>query len=1081
MRETPTQKIWREQLQQLEVFLRSWQRHVNIQLTTDQQARVYDLFALWRLNNDLPQNLDDYALALGALLCSRQEQIGLFDDCWQNFSQRLEDSAESSGLAPERERSGNKDKPARLANEGWYASLITRLKKRYRRVIAVFFAVLLAVVIGLSQYLQSSPGNQIIDSKTVIVKPPLVPKKGTGSVKKISSEIPLLQTVPRREPPPVLTLNQQEKSDLWRAGYLVIGAAGLLWLVLVALLFWARRVLFEQARSRADQIAYNVVAESYGNTLFPGFNSNLAKLRFVATGQTKINWPSSVKATARAAGFPSLIRRQHKRRGDYVLISDSRHLRDQAAWLIRQIKEQLKSAQIRVHFYDFDRHPEWLWVAGNRMQKPLPFDQVIAAHSGSRVLIVVDHQLLFYRLSEEIQDWAKSLQHRDHALLALLTSPEPQQAIHLKTQGNAFRVMEQQDDLGALLSEAKVQTQPNSFFHQEFDQGWCGSTIVGDPDQPIDWLETRVGDEGMRLLAAMAMYPKLHGELSYTLFEVLSRSDCEKPLQSAALLKTMTLPWCRQGWLPQWLREALLHWQQRNYPKDYQQLVAFFQALFDSKEKINGRRIALDAVPSPSFWFIYWLKQQLIGSKHDSPLRDAIFTRVLLTPRVNNELSFVARKMKEFPEQVIRIGLPLVQACLLAALLPGVVWTMWHSYGESFYGRYLLEQKKVSFAQHTVTLRYHPDAAGLLEPMGVGLSAAGFGVAYLQDDSVKQNRIDAPSRIAAEIGQVAGYMSWGESYPVFNQEGTVTVQIRALPRTGTVFQDSEPQVPFLQTAYANTIQWRQADSQTLANDPSKPTIAGTIQPILPKMVQIPAGKFMMGSPGTEQGRDTDEGPRHKVSVPTFQMAETELTFDQWQRCVDAGECPEADDEGWGRGNRPVINVSWKGAQKYIKWLNANTKSGGYRLPTEAEWEYAARAGSQSAYFWADKVQCEYANGADQTAKASGQFPEDREYAACKDGYIHTAPVTAFKSNAFVLRNMSGNVWEWVEDCWHENYQNAPTDGSAWLEINGGDCSRRSIRGGSWSNRPALLRSANRSWLRADGAFINAGFRLARTP
>src|SRR5262249_449287 len=152
-------------------------------------------------------------------------------------------------------------------------------------------------------------------------------------------------------------------------------------------------------------------------------------------------------------------------------------------------------------------------------------------------------------------------------------------------------------------------------------------------------------------------------------------------------------------------------------------------------------------------------------------------------------------------------------------------------------------------------------------------------------------------------------------------------------------------------------------------------------------------------------------------------------------------------EGWGKGRRSVINLSWNDARQYVAWLSR--KSGkSYRLLTEAEWEYAARAGTTTRFSWGNTESdlCGYANGADLTAK-----DKNASWAAsCRDGHVNTAPVGSFKPNPFGLHDMHGNVWEWVEDNWHPHYQGAPTDGSVWQ---GGDSSLRVQRGGSWSNYP----------------------------
>jgi formylglycine-generating enzyme required for sulfatase activity len=228
------------------------------------------------------------------------------------------------------------------------------------------------------------------------------------------------------------------------------------------------------------------------------------------------------------------------------------------------------------------------------------------------------------------------------------------------------------------------------------------------------------------------------------------------------------------------------------------------------------------------------------------------------------------------------------------------------------------------------------------------------------------------------------------------------------------------------------------------------------------MIVVPAGKLKMGSPKSETGRYDDEGPQHEVTIAKpFAVSKYEVTFAEWDACVAASACPHAADN-WGRGQMPVINVSWDDAKRYVAWLSQKTGDA-YRLLTEAEWEYAARAGTTTRYYWGNDPGKNNANCSDCGSKWDGK---------------QTAPVGSFKPNAFGLYDMAGNVWEWVEDVGHVNYKGAPTDGSAWLE--GGDPSTRVGRGGSWIDIPQRLRAAIRSWLMSDFRDIHRGFRVGRT-
>jgi formylglycine-generating enzyme required for sulfatase activity len=234
--------------------------------------------------------------------------------------------------------------------------------------------------------------------------------------------------------------------------------------------------------------------------------------------------------------------------------------------------------------------------------------------------------------------------------------------------------------------------------------------------------------------------------------------------------------------------------------------------------------------------------------------------------------------------------------------------------------------------------------------------------------------------------------------------------------------------------------------------------------VCPTMVVVPAGEFMMGSPLGEADRSSNEGPQRKVNIERpFAVGKFEVTFAEWEACVAAGGCTSnrmPSDQGWGKGRRPVINVSWHDAKEYVKWLSDKTGRH-YRLLSEAEWEYAARAGTTTRYAFGGTI-----------SKSQAQFPEGGAGSAGE-----TAEVGSFPANRFGLHDMHGNVLEWVEDNWHPDDQGAPLDGSVWR---GGDVSLRVCRGGAWVDNPDFLRSARRVIGLPDDRLSNVGFRLART-
>ena len=231
----------------------------------------------------------------------------------------------------------------------------------------------------------------------------------------------------------------------------------------------------------------------------------------------------------------------------------------------------------------------------------------------------------------------------------------------------------------------------------------------------------------------------------------------------------------------------------------------------------------------------------------------------------------------------------------------------------------------------------------------------------------------------------------------------------------------------------------------------------------PEMIVIPAGAFTMGSLETEKGRDNDEGPQHQVTITRpFAASKFDVTFAEWDACGAYGDCDRyVSDSGWGRGQQPVINVDRNQALQYVTWLSKVTGRP-YHLLTEAEWEYAARAGTTTAYYWGDHIGKGNAN-----CKECGSQWDNKQ----------TSPVGSFAANQFGLYDMAGNVFQWVQDCYHDNYNEAPTDGSPSTRR---DCTLGVARGGSWLDGPQLLRSAARLAISPPSRGTSVGFRIGRT-
>lgn len=317
-----------------------------------------------------------------------------------------------------------------------------------------------------------------------------------------------------------------------------------------------------------------------------------------------------------------------------------------------------------------------------------------------------------------------------------------------------------------------------------------------------------------------------------------------------------------------------------------------------------------------------------------------------------------------------------------------------------------------------------------------------------------------------DSSDAASYRAYLEQYPNGTYAGLAKVRVRGLERkTAAISQsrtpDNRPSSVAVRPAPPPPPPQQQALGIFPRPDPGATTLIRDCDDC-PEMVVLPSSTFRMGSPNGERGRMANEGPLHAVSVRSFAIGKYEVTFDEWNACVKARGCEhKPKDEGWGRKNRPVIGVSWSDAQQYAVWLTEKTGKE-YRLPTESEWEYAARAGSSSSYPWGKHVSRNKAN-----CNMCGSRYDRKK----------TAPVGKFKPNAFGLHDMVGNVWEWLEDCWNETYAGAPNNGEPWME---GQCSSRVLRGGSWRDPAKSVRSATRLRYFIGSRFNFFGFRVARS-
>lgn len=407
----------------------------------------------------------------------------------------------------------------------------------------------------------------------------------------------------------------------------------------------------------------------------------------------------------------------------------------------------------------------------------------------------------------------------------------------------------------------------------------------------------------------------------------------------------------------------------------------------------------------------------------------------------------------------VRIGTVLLGRRQLAESLPRLAALPWFQQG--YMPQWLRRQLTGTLTQATWR-RVHDSLTWLLEtakeqpgggiPLRIGERRRGWHAAVasargllarfrllgrrpssmgrMRRDAVFLSFLQGPPRLSVEVGELFKKL--------FFHDGLWQRGARALPAM----------LPALMITAAMALLWPPRHWMTVA------------EPFLePDMVHLSAGSFVMGSPISEAQHDVMEGPQHTVHVPAFSIGRYDVTFEEWDACVADGGCKTLpSDSGWGRGYRPVINVSWQDAQQYAAWLSRKTGRR-FRLPSESELEYATRAGTVTTYYWGNTIGKGNANCED----CGGRWDKQ------------TAQVGSFAPNPWGLYDLVGNVLQWTQDCYHDTYQGAPTDGSPWLT---GDCSIRVIRGGAWPYLADSLRSAARNMSNETNTYNFTGFRLA---
>jgi formylglycine-generating enzyme required for sulfatase activity len=1012
---------------------------------------VYDLLVRLDAQGRLPDDERWLAPLLGPLLCRNPEEQRRFPRLFEEWltvgRPQAPEAIIRSPLQPERSR--------------WWQGLNT-FDRRWR----IATLLLLLAILGVAALILTKPPPE------PIAKPELVRKEITPApiAKKPDKtpNVPIIDRVsPNRLPVPVVP---PPAWQVWQTfiGYFLAGLPG--GLTAWGLLYhYRRRMRLEKLPGDGDE-ALNQV--QFAIPLAPIFGGGQARGAFTALRpaywQTtrRLDVQATVEATAHGAGFFQPRYRSRRRVPVYLLLVRSLDRDDQRAAWAEELTARFEDAGIAVQSYRFRDDPRWLkpWRGARGSGQSLA--QLANEHGDARLLVLSEAEILFHPLNGQPRPWLDDfspwrqrvwLHPRDAALPhaellwknQFLMLPLDGASLHKLAAwlGSTAQTLPEPTSGDMLPLPETIRDEPEAWLSPHLPYG-------AEPRQLFWELRWYLGTHGLLLLRALAVYPEPRWHLTLALdYLLFAEKEADQPeRREQRLARISRLPWLRHAHFPEYLREALL----RQADKDDLARVRWaWQSLFGQlTDRASAGTLKLDMALPSRRRLRRWLAD-LRGSRKAGALNDPIFANILLGGKLglfDFHLPRVAARLLRGRRGWLE-GLTLAGALLLAIGGGYGAALGWEKWGKPALTAYWNQDIVEENARWPVAVYYRENTQDLAKFLETGLAGQGFKVnatnVLTGKKELPRNRITYPpgaEAVAQRLARHIRHVMYGAALDV---------------------QPGQGDGAGLEVLLLNTYQPLATFSDALAVSGTDAPAAGVFRDTLkdgsqgPEMVVIPAGQFQMGSPENEKGRSDDEGPQHPVTMQSFAMGKTEVTFAEYEVFAKATNRKLPGDVGWGRGNRPVINVSWEDAVAYSEWLSEQTGQT-YRLPTEAEWEYAARAGTQALWFW----------GADE-----GQT--DRYAWFNENSNSQTHPVGEKQANAFGLHDTAGNVWEWAEDCWHENYQGAPADGKAWLETNGGECVRRVVRGGSWGDGPQLLRSAFRGGVTTGGALNFRGFRLAR--
>ena len=875
----------------------------------------------------------------------------------------------------------------------------------------------------------------------------------------------------------------------------------------------------------------------------PALRAALRRLHTAVPVPTmRLDERATCERTARRQGLFAPVYRALPRVPDLVVLVDFQHRADHLAWLAETLVRRLCEAGLEVHRYPFQRHPAR--VLGPRGQGiGLAELAARHAGSrllivGDPAVFVDPWGGCLADWTEVLALWPR------RALLATRDVPDPWRAalegagLGLAPFGEAGLIR-----LAGHLTQTPVGVGGLPAPNLPGLLGRPGVALdpapaAADRRALLADLDAWLGPRGGLLLAAAAVYPEVHAGLTRVLDQALFPAD-PAATRAQRLLRLARLPWLRAGHLPDWLRLTLTERAGRDQAR---RLGAIYRDLLD-RASVDGEEALRLPFATPArrpSWLARrralrrergrrlgrWIRDLARVAGPDATLQDRIFLDTVLRPRLLDFL-LPRRLARWLPRRPGGVG-GLAAATALALVLGIGLHLAWQGAwpGGDGLGRPGLRALAAAALQAAeeltrrdllIEIIHTPATAGLAADLAGVLAQNGFpapglvplpapppdepGPAATPDQGTSEaatplravNTVQigsgTPVAPAAFVAARLQYLAWGAPAIIADRLSAPP------PGADAALADTPPADKLIRVWLTTTghgavftdglVQPLTAAERARFLDPKglalpEPTLPRpkVFRDLLrdgsagPAMVALPGGTFQMGSPANEPERSANEGPQHAVSIRPFAIGQTEVTFADYDHFTQATGRKPPDDRGWGRGDRPVIKVSWQDATAYAAWLAEQTGQP-YRLPTEAEWEYAARADTETPFWTGACIHTDQAN-----------YDGNNDYNACgaKTGVYRNKTVAAgsLPANPWGLDEVAGNVFEWVQDCWHDSYRGAPADGSVWNEAGGGDCARRVVRGGCWISYPWNLRSAFRYGFSAVEAYNDLGLRLART-